>query len=189
MKSQKNNIKKEQLIQTALKLFCDHGFGASGIDKILQEANISKMTLYKYFKTKDELIIATLNHAHQLFVVNVIEKVDALKISPARKILKFFDMLWQLVQQKELVRCLFINASAEFPNPKDPINKAAVAHKLSTEKFFKKLLKKIDAKNANYLARILTALSQGALVMAQVAGDKTYYLDVKKAVTKLLKEI
>jgi AcrR family transcriptional regulator len=189
MKLQITNSKKDELIKTALKLFCNDGFGASGIDKILREADVSKMTLYKYFKTKDELIIATLNHAHDLFMVNVIEKVDALKILPTQKILKFFDMLWQLVQKKEMVRCLFINASAEFPSPKNPINKAAVAHKLSTEKYFKKLLKEAGVKKANYLARILTTLSQGALVMAQVAGDKTYYLDVKKAVTKLLEEI
>jgi AcrR family transcriptional regulator len=178
--------KKDELIQVAFRLFCDDGFSSSGIDKILQEANVSKMTLYKYFKTKDELIIATLAHAHQLFMVNVIEKVDALQISPSQKILKFFDILQQTIKKKEMVRCLFINASAEFPNRKNPINKAALEHKISTEKFFAKLLKQEKFKNANYLARIINALSQGALVMAQVADDKAYYADIKKAVANLL---
>ena len=52
--------KRDQLIDTALTLFYRDGFHATGIDRILAESGVAKMTLYKHFKSKDELIEAAL---------------------------------------------------------------------------------------------------------------------------------
>jgi len=52
--------KREKLVETALKLFCSGGFHATGIDRILAESGVAKMTLYNHFKSKDELILAAL---------------------------------------------------------------------------------------------------------------------------------
>lgn len=178
--------KKEDLIQTACKLFCDHGFTATGIDKILKEAKVNKMTMYKYFKTKDDLVLATLERTHNVFIENVIKKIDKLKISPQEKIVKLFEVYTKLVQQNDVVRCLFINASAEFPDLKHPIHKAALKHKLATEKYIKSLLDEMKIKNSKYYSRLINAMSQGALVMAQVVGDKDYYRDIRKALKTIL---
>ncbi|HLD77045.1 MAG TPA: TetR/AcrR family transcriptional regulator [Rickettsiales bacterium] len=180
--------KRETLIQTSCKLFCSDGFNTTGIDKILKKAKVNKMTMYKYFKTKNDLIIATLDYAHDMFVKNIIEEIDKLDITPKEKIAKIFDILWEFTQKKKFVRCLFINASAEFPDFNDPIHKAAIQHKLSTEKYVKKLLDKMKIKDSKHLARVITALLQGALVMAQIVGDKDYYLDTKKVIGNLLKQ-
>ena len=51
---------KEKLIESATKLFYSNGFHATGIERILQDAKVSKMTLYRHFKSKDELILAVL---------------------------------------------------------------------------------------------------------------------------------
>ena len=53
--------KRDHLVETALDLFCRDGFHATGIDKILAESGVAKMTLYKHFKSKDELILAALH--------------------------------------------------------------------------------------------------------------------------------
>ncbi len=46
--------KRDLLVETALDLFCSDGFHATGIDKILAESGVAKMTMYKHFKSKDE---------------------------------------------------------------------------------------------------------------------------------------
>ena len=51
-----NNPKKQQIIKTASDLFWKHGFRRVSIEEICKEANVSKMTYYKHFKNKDELI-------------------------------------------------------------------------------------------------------------------------------------
>src|SRR5678810_1232020 len=55
-----SSTKRDQLIDTALRLFAKNGYRATGIDTILAEAGVAKMTLYHHFKSKDELILAAL---------------------------------------------------------------------------------------------------------------------------------
>lgn len=50
--------KKERIIETALKLFVDNGFHGTATSKIAQEAGVANGTLFNYFKTKDELVVA-----------------------------------------------------------------------------------------------------------------------------------
>ena len=50
--------RRDHLVDTALQLFCQHGFRATGIDRVLSESGVAKKTLYNHFKSKDDLIIA-----------------------------------------------------------------------------------------------------------------------------------
>lgn len=54
--------KKEKIIEVALKLFVDNGFHGTPTSKIAQEAGVANGTLFQYFKTKDELVIALYVH-------------------------------------------------------------------------------------------------------------------------------
>lgn len=178
--------KKEILIKTSLKLFSQNGFNSTGIDKILQESNVSKMTLYKYFKTKDDLILAVLQRVHDIFIKEFINKINDQDLSPKNKILELFNMLTKSANKNKNVRCIFINASAEFPDINHPAHKLAFKHKLSMQTFFEEQLSKLNHKNPTHLSRTLTILAQGALIMAQIGGDKEYYQDCKKTLTKLI---
>ena len=57
--------KRDQLLNTAENLFYREGYHATGIDRILAESGVAKMTLYKHFKSKDELILAVLDARHE----------------------------------------------------------------------------------------------------------------------------
>ena len=61
------STKRDHLIDTALELFSRDGFQATGIDKILKESGVAKMTLYNHFKSKDELILAVLRRRDETF--------------------------------------------------------------------------------------------------------------------------
>ena len=52
--------KKEDIINTALELFNQIGYNATGVDKIIAESNVAKMTFYKYFPSKESLIMECL---------------------------------------------------------------------------------------------------------------------------------
>ena len=71
--------RRDHLVDTALKLFCERGFHATGIDTILAESGVAKMTLYNHFRSKDELIIAALQKRDEQFMVSVKEGVERLK--------------------------------------------------------------------------------------------------------------
>jgi len=48
--------KKEDIISTALRLFNSHSYNSIGVDRIISESGVAKMTFYKYFPSKEKLI-------------------------------------------------------------------------------------------------------------------------------------
>ncbi len=178
--------KKEIIIETAFKMFCYQGFNAVGVNDISKQLKINKMTLYYYFKNKEELILATLEYAHNLFVKNILNKIDKSELSAKEKVLKLFTKLIKINKNKDRVRCIFINASAEFPSVNSKIRQYVSYHKKHTEEFIERILQSGGYKNSQYLSRLITVLSQGSLVMAQVSDDKEYYNNSRKILREIL---
>lgn len=58
--SKQSVLKKERLLQKAEVLFLKYGYKSVSMDHIAQEANVSKMTIYKYYPSKDTLFIEVL---------------------------------------------------------------------------------------------------------------------------------
>ena len=69
--------KKQHIINTACKLFCEHGYQATGIDRVIEEAGIAKMTLYANFKSKEDLIHTCLRELDKQNLAWFIERVNA----------------------------------------------------------------------------------------------------------------
>src|SRR5512134_1641302 len=64
----KNGIKpKEKLFETAARLFYQHGYRAVGVDAIAAESGVGKMTLYRHYPSKDDLIVAFLRQSNEDF--------------------------------------------------------------------------------------------------------------------------
>ena len=59
--------RRDHLVDTAVRLFNRYGYHATGIDTILKEAGVAKMTLYNHFKSKDDLVVAALKKKEQFF--------------------------------------------------------------------------------------------------------------------------
>ena len=60
--------KQEQLICSANQLFDKQGFSATGIDQIIQASNVATMTLYRNYKSKDDLIVAVLKYREDVYM-------------------------------------------------------------------------------------------------------------------------
>ncbi|RWX58770.1 TetR/AcrR family transcriptional regulator, partial [Mesorhizobium sp. M4B.F.Ca.ET.089.01.1.1] len=63
----RTSAKRQHVVDTAYALFKRDGFHATGIDRIIAEADIAKMTMYRNFPSKDELIVAVLDHRARRF--------------------------------------------------------------------------------------------------------------------------
>ena len=69
--------RRDDLVETALRLFYANGFNATGIDRILAESGVAKMTLYKHFRSKDDLILAALELRDTQFREWLFGRMDA----------------------------------------------------------------------------------------------------------------
>lgn len=177
--------KREQLIEKAEELFYREGYHATGIDRILAESGVAKMTLYKHFKSKEELILAVLEGRHRLMLERLRERAN--KLVPREALLATFDGLHSMIHSREqFCGCLFVNAAAEFQERDHPIHRRSCAYKADLQAYLRELLEQLAAPQPHQLARQLQYLLEGALSMAHIEGPGEQAHDAKAAAQVLL---
>lgn len=120
--------KRQQLMTTAYRLFNRHGFHATGIDRIWAEAGSTKRTLYRHFPTKDALIEAVLM-ARDIEFFTLLDTRLADVLGQEARLQALFEGFADWFSRSDFYGCNFINASAEFADPRHPVRKLVVAHK------------------------------------------------------------
>ena len=165
-----SSTKRDQLIDTALALFSRDGFQRTGIDRILAESGIAKMTLYNHFKSKDELILAVLRRRDETFRNWFMREVERCAGSPRECLLAAFDVLEEWFRGGNYGGCMFINATAEFGGHTDSIRGSCAEHKKLVLDYLTDLATKAGASDPEELAFSLNLLAEGAIVTAQVLG-------------------
>lgn len=165
----KKSQRREDLIDTAIGLFCEHGYHGTGIDRIISEAGVSKKTLYTHFRSKEELIMAALRKYDGLFRNDFMRQVDRAGETPGEKLLAVFDVAEDWFDQKKFFGCMFINVIGEYSQNESPIRDISKQFKRSMREFIKELCVQAGASEPDLLADQLALLLEGAIVTAQVS--------------------
>ncbi len=163
--------RREELVDAAMRVFYRHGFHASGLDSILEEGGISRMTLYNHFKSKDELIVAALRKRDEVFRNRMMKFVEATAQNPRERLLATFDFHEQWFASSEFFGCMFINASAEFSDPASAPRRIAAEHKAEILRYLRGLCADSGLESHALLPQQLVLLLEGAIVTAQVVGQ------------------
>ncbi|MBM3535280.1 MAG: TetR/AcrR family transcriptional regulator [Alphaproteobacteria bacterium] len=178
--------RRAQLIETALRLFYRHGFHATGIDKLLAEAGIAKMTLYKHFGSKDALILACLAERDRLFRAWFESEIDRRGKTGRDRLLAVFDILEAWFKSRDFHGCIFINAAAEHAPAADPVHQAASAHKREVRRILERVAVEAGAGSPALIAGQIHMLMEGATVLAQVAGEIGAAAEGRRAAAALI---
>lgn len=162
--------KREQLLDAALELFNERGFAGAGIDAILARAGVAKMTLYKHFGSKDELILAALRRADERWRKWMADEVHARATAPRDRLLAVFDFAETWFALPEFRGCLFARAAGEFAEGDCAVRVACVEHNRLIERFIRGLAEEAGAPGSASLAEELSLLFLGAMSAAQASG-------------------
>ena len=165
------SAKREQLVEAALRLFYRDGFHATGIDAILREAGVAKMTLYNHFPSKEALILAALERRDARLRAWLSETVEGMASGPRERLLAVFDAAESLFRQEDFNGCAFVRACGEFRDPSDPIHRAGMEHMRLLTAYMSDLAARAGASDPEGLARQLSLLFVGASATAQVTGS------------------
>jgi AcrR family transcriptional regulator len=160
--------KRDQLIDTALRLFERHGYRATGIDRILAEAGVAKMTLYHHFKSKDELIVAALRRRDAEWRAWFIGRVTKRAATPRERLIAVFDVLEEWFRNRDFHGCSFGQAATEFRDPKHSVHKMASEHKQQMLAYFRELAAAAGATDPELLAQQISLLVEGAIIHMEV---------------------
>ncbi|MBB1441437.1 TetR/AcrR family transcriptional regulator [Shewanella sp. SG41-4] len=183
--------KKAHLVESALEVFYQNGINATGINAVLEEAKISKRTLYCHFRSKDELILATINLRHERFMQWLVSLIQYDE-SPQQAITSIFVGLDDWFNNRTTTigpfrGCYFINTSVESEPLDEAIAMACKSHKDDVYELLLNIVKPISrtAQQAENLAEQLLLLKEGAIISALVRHKK----DAIKYILPLIEQL
>lgn len=174
---------RRRLLDTATRLFYAEGIRAVGIDRIIAEAGVAKATFYNHFPSKDDLVLAYIEEQDRLGRA----AVAALpKQSPRDMIAAIMGRISEAVVAGGWRGCPFLNAAAEYPDPKSPVRQAIDARRAWYHGALRELLEADGDPAPSVTASLLTALSDGLLEAAYLDDPADVPALVGEALERLL---
>ncbi len=164
---------RERILETAERLFYREGYHAVGVDTIVAESGVAKMTLYRHFPSKDDLIAAYLERTNQQLLA-WIEGLIAPHEDPRKALEAVFEGVAKLASSPECLGCAFVGAAGEFPEPDHPGHRAAARHKRAVVDRLRELAERAGATDADALAEELLLIMDGAWSAARVFGPGSH---------------
>jgi AcrR family transcriptional regulator len=178
--------KRDELVQKALKAFYQNGFHATGMDKLVEDTGISKTSMYKHFRTKEDLILAVLRLRDEQFRNWLYRRMEDLADTPKEQLIAMFDALEEWFAEPGYKGCMFIKASSEYQEASHPIHKQAADHKRLLERHMSDLAGKAGLDDPDTIARQLLLLKEGAIVTANLGHTDHPAREAKAAARQLL---
>lgn len=178
--------RRNELVQKALIIFYRNGFHATGMDLVASETGISKTSMYKYFRTKEDLILAVLRLRDETFRNWIIRRTEALGATPKEQLLSMFDALKEWFEEDSYRSCMFIKASGEYPDPEHPIHAQSTEHKRLLFVYVRDLATRAGVRDPEGLAKQLMILKEGAIVIAHFGHTDDPAGDAKAAAEVLV---
>lgn len=178
--------KRRHVVETAYALFKRDGFHATGIDRIIAEAEVAKMTMYRHFPSKDDLIVQVLDYRARRFD-RQLDRLAEEAVTPEQKITTIFDWYERWFRSADFHGCLFAHALAEFGNPEHPVFKAVAGQKNGLRRRMQSILEDImPPDRAASTAAALLMLIEGATLMAEMGQTDTAICDARKAAFSII---
>lgn len=179
-------LKRDQLLETAIRLFNRHGYHATGVDRLMEETGIAKTTLYRHFQSKEDLIVAALAKVDEEVRDELRAFVERASDDPCARLLATFDQLDLWLTDCEFKGCPFVAAAAEYGAPNDPVHQQVRLHKRLYLAYFEELVRAARLPEPKRLAAQIVMLHEGAVAFAQVLGTEGVAAIAKEAAARLL---
>jgi AcrR family transcriptional regulator len=176
----------DKLLAATERLIYAGGICATGMDAIVKASGVARKTIYRYFRTKDDLVAEALRKRDERWMhwfISTSNKAD----TPAERLLATFDALEEWFFTPDFRGCAFINAAGEIGDASTPIRAVAKEHKVKLRHFLRELAEEYGADDPDELATEFLILIDGAITVALVMGNKKAARDAKKLARKLLR--
>ena len=157
---------RQRIITTAERLFYAEGIRAVGIDRIIAEAGVAKMTLYNHFPSKDDLILAVLEYREEKFDAMFAGWMEQHIASGLKPVAALFAALKSWFESPGFRGCAFINASVELADPNHPASQFSSAHKERFHQMIRDVVVEQAGRKAASISSAIALLIEGAIVAA-----------------------
>ena len=163
---------RERIIDAATQLFYAQGLRAVSAEKIIALVGITKVTFYRHFPSKDDLIVAYLERRAE-WERNAILTVRQMTGDDVPSVFRIVaEAIGAESCSPGFRGCPFINAAAEYPDPQHPIRQVVDEHRRWFKRTIEELLNEIDVPDASRVADELVMLRDGAMVSGYLSEPR-----------------
>ncbi|WP_042272179.1 TetR/AcrR family transcriptional regulator [Paraburkholderia heleia] len=160
----------EHLLRAADELFYREGVRAVGIEAVVERAGVNKMSLYRQFSSKDDLVVAYLQRCDVRFFERFDESLAKHPGEPAKQLVQYFDDLARRASVPDYRGCPFVNVATEFPDATHPARRSVDNNKTRLMARFTALAQDAGANDPVALAEELALLVEGIYAASQTYG-------------------
>jgi len=171
---------RERLLRVASDLFYRDGINTVGVDRILNEADVTRATLYRHFPGKEGLVEAYLDREDET-IRGYFASGEAHATSPQHYLELVIGGIAEDALHHHTRGCPFINASAEYPDPDSPIRQRVRRHREWFRQALESALAAAGKSDPADRARTLVLLRDAALVGGYLDGPDTVRMTFQKA--------
>ncbi len=158
---------RERILDTSYDLFSKYGVRAVGVDTIIEQSGVAKMTLYRHFRSKDELVLAFLQEREEVWTIHWLEaSVENLTADPRERLLAIFDVFDPWFRRPDFEGCSFVNLMLEAGVDETMVRLACVDHLANIRDFLRRLATEAGAADPDNLACQWHILMKGSIVAA-----------------------
>jgi AcrR family transcriptional regulator len=176
---------KERIIDAAYELFSRQGTRAVGVDAIIERSGVAKMTLYRHFRSKQDLVIAFLQRREERWSRDWLQQeVRARAADPKGRLLAVFDLFDGWFQQPDFEGCPFINVLLEY-EAGNKIRVAAGEHLAQIRAFLMSLAIEAGMIDAKAFVDVWHMLMKGSIIAAS-GGNRDAAKEARRAAVMLL---
>lgn len=153
---------RDRIFDTACELFYQHGIRCVGVDAITTEAGTNKMSFYRSFSSKDELVAEYLREQERLHWQWWDEVIAPYAGDARKQVEALFDAYVAKVRKKDKCGCAFVNAAVEIREPDHPALAVVHGYKAEMRHRLRTLAKEMGASDPAALGDGLTLLVEGS---------------------------
>lgn len=180
---------RQRIVETAERLFYAEGVRAVGIDRIIAESEVAKMTLYNHFSSKDDLILAVLQYREEKFD-GMFEKWMRRHVTKGMGRLEaFFAALKDWFDSPGFRGCAFINATVELADAAHAASQFSVVHKARFHESITQIITETSGAKAAAMAPAVALMVEGAIVTAVMEQTSDSADVAKEAALTLISQI
>ena len=162
---------RERLSRAAYELFSREGTRSVGVDAVIARAGTAKMTLYRNFPSKDDLILDFLRRREQLWTLGWLEAESRRRgETPRDQLLAIFDVFSEWFNQPDFEGCSFLTTMIEVNDRDHPVHQAAVVYLANIRSYLERLAAEAGIRDTDSFARKWHILMKGS-IMAAHEGD------------------
>ncbi|BAZ67021.1 MAG: TetR/AcrR family transcriptional regulator [Pelatocladus maniniholoensis HA4357-MV3] len=176
----------DRILETASELFYQKGIQHVGINEVIAASDVAKRTFYKYFPSKDQLILEVMRYRKKQWLQWFQKSVEERGKTAKEKLLATFDVLGEWYAQPDFRGCPFINAVLEIADANHPAHHVSVSLRKAIRTHIMKLAIEAQIRNPEAFSQQYLLLIGGASLMATIEGTPAGAKHARQALSILI---